>query len=100
MFGGFVQYHVTLIDSFAGSVPRRSFVMMFPMEHVWQAPNTFYVLTDTTEYDLKSGGKYIVVHDWSPVRDGFCLLEGESGEQYGMAERVAALRRDYPCKER
>jgi len=96
--GGFLQYRVTLITTFACSVPRKSFVMMFPMAHRWAVPNTFYVLTDSVEHELETGKKYILVQDWKPVSWGFCLLEGESGAQYGMAKQVAALRRDHPCK--
>ena len=98
--GGFAKYHVTLMDSFAGSVPRKSFVMLFPMAHAWLVPRTFYVLTDAIEHELESGEKYILVHDWEPVDGGFCLLAGESGAEYGITEQVAALRRDHPCKER
>jgi hypothetical protein len=102
-------YHVTLLRTYAGEVPHRSFSALLVSHSVYAGGLEMYVvaepamgenrLTYEDGRDLLAGQDYVRVWEWSWADQGFCLPADEEEEKYGIADAANALRRDHPCRD-
>jgi len=89
--GGFFKVKLKVISVYAGNVPADNVHALFPMD---SEPITreLYVLADA------SPGKPISVIDWSQTYWGFCILNPQTAEKFGMSVAAAEVRRAHPCR--
>lgn len=103
------KYRATLLRSYAGSAPHRTFSMMGMGHSPYVDGLDLYVLVEHAKgegrfqmdgEELFPGEDYVLVRATSIARHGFCLsLDKEDLKNGTLANAADTLRRDHPCKD-